>query len=77
MTKTAMPFSTNIPSLNASELREKVFQDKAARRRYWVTAPIPEKLRVLEEMRDVTRALKKTREENRTRIRAAAAASRI
>jgi hypothetical protein len=57
--------------MTVSDLREKVLADKAARRRYWVTAPIPEKLRVLEEMRDLTRALKGAREENRARVRAA------
>ncbi len=58
--------------MTASELREKVLRDKAARRRYLVTAPIPEKLRLLEEMRDVTRALKTTREENKAKVRASA-----
>jgi hypothetical protein len=57
------------------ELREKVFRDKASRRRYLMTAPIPEKLRMLEEMRDVTRALKKNREENKARVRAATLAA--
>jgi hypothetical protein len=56
-------------AMTVSELREKIFRDKAARRRYLATAPIPEKLRLLEEMRDLTRALKKTREENKARVR--------
>jgi hypothetical protein len=58
--------------MTPSELREKILADKATRRRYLMTAPIPEKLRILEEMRDVTMALKKVREENKARIRAAA-----
>ena len=65
----------NPQAMTVSELREKVFRDKAARRRYLVTAPIPEKLRILEEMRDVTRALKKTRGENKKRVRAATRSS--
>jgi hypothetical protein len=70
-----MPERTIISShdpqaMTVTELREKVFKDKAARRRYLVTAPIPEKLRLLEEMRDLTRALKKAREENKARVRA-------
>jgi hypothetical protein len=56
-----------------SELREKVFRDKAARRHYLVTAPIPEKLRIMEEMRDTTNALRRVREENRAKVRAATA----
>jgi hypothetical protein len=73
-----MPKQTTISSReraasNTSSLREKALADKAARRRYLVTAPIPEKLRILEEMRDLTSALKKNREENKAAVRAARA----
>jgi hypothetical protein len=61
-------------AMPALELRAKVMADKAARRRYLVTAPIPEKLRILEEMRDVTRALKNAREANKAKVQAAALA---
>jgi hypothetical protein len=63
--------SPDTHAATASELRDKVLRDKAARRRYLVKAPIPEKLRILEEMRDLTRALKETREANKARVRAA------
>ena len=53
---TMIPEESQARSL--AELREKLLADKAARRRYLVSAPIPEKLRILEEMRDLTRALK-------------------
>jgi hypothetical protein len=51
---------------NAAELREKILQDKAARRRYLTRAPIPEKLRILEVMRDTTRALRQVREQKQS-----------
>jgi hypothetical protein len=63
--------SAGAQGTSAEELKAKVLADKAARRRYLTTAPIPEKLRILEEMRDMTNALKKTREDNKARIRAA------
>jgi hypothetical protein len=59
--------------MTVEQLREKIFADKAARRRHVAKAPIPEKLRILEEMRDLSRALKGTREANKARVRAAIA----
>jgi hypothetical protein len=54
-----------------SELREKILKDKAEYRNYLANAPIDEKLRILEEMRDFTAALEAVREENRMRMRPA------
>lgn len=56
--------------MSASELKAKALKDKLARRRYLMTAPIPEKLRILEEMRDLTRATRGVREANKTRMKA-------
>ena len=57
--------------MSGVDLKAKVLQDKAARRRYLKQAPIAEKLRILEEMRDVTLALKSVRYANKAKIRAA------
>jgi hypothetical protein len=57
--------------VTAEQLKAKVLEDKAAYRRHLAKLPIVEKLRLLEEMRDTTRALKKTREENKTRVKSA------
>jgi hypothetical protein len=54
---------------SVANLRKRLLSGKAARRRYLTTAPISEKLKILEEMRDTTRALKTVREQNRSRIR--------
>jgi hypothetical protein len=56
--------------MKVSELRGIVLSDKAARRRYLVTAAIPEKLRILEEMRDLTLATRAIREANKVRTKA-------
>jgi hypothetical protein len=74
--KNAMPLPTplipqDFGAMSAPELRAKVMADKAARRRYLLTAPIPEKLRILEEMRDATQALKDAREANKAKVRRA------
>jgi hypothetical protein len=61
----------NILSESADELKTKVLEDKAAYRRHLARLPIPEKLRILEEMRDTTRALAGARATNRARLRAA------
>jgi hypothetical protein len=64
------------PGESLPDLRERIFSAKAARRRYLVKAPIPEKLRILEEMRDTTRALNAVREQNKARVRAAVSSRR-
>ena len=66
-----MPDSPN--AMPAEALKTKVLKDKAAHRRHLATLPIAEKLRILEEMRDATRALQGIREENRAKVRVAAA----
>jgi len=68
-----MAMAKTIGRRSIAELRAGLLREKAARRRYLSTAPIPEKLKVLEEMRDATRALKTVRERNKTRIRQAVA----
>jgi hypothetical protein len=68
-----MATANTIGGRSIAELRAGLLLEKAARRRYLATAPIPEKLKVLEEMRDATRALKAVRERNKTRIRQAVA----
>ena len=55
----------------AAQLKKKVLEDKAAYRRHLATLPITEKLRILEEMRDTTRVLKKVRKENKARVKSA------
>jgi hypothetical protein len=72
----SMSTAITIGGRTVAELREGLLREKAARRRYLVTAPIPEKLRILEEMRDTTRALRKSREENKARVRAATTSSK-
>jgi hypothetical protein len=68
-----MATAKTITDPSVTELREGLLRDKAIRRRYLTTAPIPEKLRILEEMRDTTRALKAVRERNKLRIHEAVA----
>jgi hypothetical protein len=69
-----MATALTIGGRTVAELRERLLREKAARRRCLATAPIPEKLKVLEEMRDATRALKAVREKNKATIREAVAA---
>jgi len=57
-------------AMTPAELKAETLANKAARRRYLKTAPIAEKLRILEEMRDVTLALKSVRDANKAKIRA-------
>jgi hypothetical protein len=52
----------------AELLKAKVLEDKAAYRRHLATLPIPEKLRMLEEMREATKALQPIREANKAKI---------
>jgi hypothetical protein len=58
-------FSKAMP---AELLKAKVLEDKAAYRKHLATLPISEKLRMLEEMREATRALQPVREANRAKI---------
>jgi hypothetical protein len=58
-------------AMPAGQLKTKVLESKAAYRRHLVALPISEKLRILEEMRDTTRALQKVREENRAKVKSA------
>ena len=53
------------------EIKMKVLEDKAAYRRHLAKLPIAEKLRILEEMRDTTRALAGVRAANRAGVRTA------
>jgi hypothetical protein len=64
-----MATAKTIGGRSIAGLREGLLREKAARRRYLSTAPIPEKLRILEEMRDATHALRTVRERNKARIR--------
>jgi hypothetical protein len=59
--------------LPAEELKAKVLEDKSAYRKHVANLPVAEKLRMLEEMRETTRALLPVREANRAKIRRDAA----
>jgi hypothetical protein len=50
---------------NIESLRKRILEDKAEYRDYLTKATIPEKLRLLEEMRDFTLATQQVRDENR------------
>ena len=51
------------------ELRERIFRDKQEFRNYLAHAPINEKLRIMEEMRDFTAAMEGAREANKASVR--------
>jgi|HubBroStandDraft_1064217.scaffolds.fasta_scaffold640354_2 hypothetical protein len=50
-------------------LRKKIWADKAEYRSYLAKAPVEEKLRILEEMRDFTAAMQQARDENKARMK--------
>jgi hypothetical protein len=51
------------------ELRARIFRDKEEFRNYLAHAPVEEKLRILEEMRDFTAAMQGARDANRASVR--------
>jgi len=53
------------------ELRQRIFESKDRYRRHLAHAPIEEKLRILEEMRDFTASLEHLRAENKARVKGA------
>jgi len=57
--------------MTVEQLKIKVLQDKAAYRRHVARLPVSEKLRMLEEMRATTLALKNVREENKAKVKSA------
>jgi hypothetical protein len=61
--------------MTLAELRSEIFKLKAQDRSRLARAPIEEKFRVLEEMRDFTAGLQGVRAENKARLRAARAGS--
>jgi hypothetical protein len=70
MTK-PLPVAPKYAKTTVEELRTKLFRDKAEYRRYLAQAPIVEKLRIMEEMRDFTAAMQHAREENKASVKEA------
>jgi hypothetical protein len=61
----------NSRGIALTELRKSIFNNKSRYRSHLAKAPVAEKLRVLEEMRDFTLALQAVRNENKSRVRTA------
>jgi hypothetical protein len=71
MSKKATVHPDDARAIPLEELRRETFKAKSAHRSHLAAAPVVEKLRILEEMRDFTAALRGVREENRALVKGA------
>jgi hypothetical protein len=71
MSKKTTVQPSDAKAMPLEELRREIFKAKSAHRRHLVAAPVVEKLRILEEMRDFTAAMRGVREENKALVKGA------